>query len=127
MAFPIRFSTMRQTMEPMRNCGSLIEPLIGRSMSITPLLSASSETASRIGRFGAWLPSTRSPNCSCPRHDLVARLQLTVGRDLVAHRHGQLALLDAVSRVLDAVGRQRWQLGSSTLPRMSSASGCASG
>ncbi len=47
-----------------RNWGSLIEPLTGRLMSITPLRSASSATASFTGRLGASLPATRSPKLS---------------------------------------------------------------
>ena len=48
---------------PMRNCGSLSEPLMGRSRSITPWRSASRATASFTGRLlGA--PSTGSPKVS---------------------------------------------------------------
>ena len=64
-----------QISEPMLNCGSLSEPLIGRSTSMTPLLSASSATARRTGRlFGA--PLTSSPN----RSWLSTRLLLAVKR-----------------------------------------------
>ena len=45
------------------NCGSLIEPLTGRSMSITPLRSASSAAASLTGRL-AVEPSAFSPKTS---------------------------------------------------------------
>ena len=46
------------------NCGSLIEPLMGRLTSMTPLRSASSARASRTGRLVALGLSMRSPKVS---------------------------------------------------------------
>ena len=63
MALTIRLPIALKMTGPRRNCGSLMEPLTGRSMSITPSRSASSAVASRTGRLvGA--PGTSSPNTS---------------------------------------------------------------
>ena len=63
MARPIRLTTALKMIGPMENCGSFSEPLMGRSRSITPLLSASSAVASFTGRL-AGAPCTGSPKVS---------------------------------------------------------------
>ena len=62
-ALTIRLVMTFQMIPPSENCGSFIEPLTGRSRSITPWRSASSATASLTGRL-AVEPSTLSPNAS---------------------------------------------------------------
>jgi hypothetical protein len=59
MRLPSAFMTTPKS----ENWGSLIEPLTGRSTSITPFRSASSATASLTGRL-AVDPSTFSPKTS---------------------------------------------------------------
>ncbi len=63
MALVIRLTMTFRITEPRLNCGSFSEPEIGRLMSITPLRSASSATASFTGRL-AVEPSTFSPKAS---------------------------------------------------------------
>ena len=63
MALPIRLKMALTMTGPSENWGSLSEPLMGRSRSITPLLSDSSAVARRTGRL-AGAPATGSPNCS---------------------------------------------------------------
>jgi hypothetical protein len=108
-ALTIRLPISLKTMPASENCGSLSEPLTGRSMSITPFLSASSATASLTGRFGG-----RALDLLAERElvedDPVARAQLPVGLHDVGEVDAQLAALDAVARVLDRVRRQRREL-----------------
>ena len=51
-------------MPPTLNCGSLIEPLIGRLMSITPWRSLQQRHRQRTGSLVALGLSTRSPKVS---------------------------------------------------------------
>ncbi|EWS57439.1 hypothetical protein Y694_04564 [Methylibium sp. T29-B] len=57
----------RTTMRPTENWGSSRLPLIGKSMSITPFRSFSSETASSTGSFSASGLSILSPKVSWSR------------------------------------------------------------
>ena len=63
MARPIRLTMALTMIGPTENCGSFSEPLMGKSRSITPWLSASSAVASLTGRL-AGAPGTGSPNSS---------------------------------------------------------------
>ena len=99
-----------QISAPMLNCGSLIEPVSGRSRSITPWRSCSSATARRTGSLVASGLSVFVAEGQLVDDDLVARVELAVGVDLVGHVDAELAALDRVAGVLGRIRRQARQL-----------------
>lgn len=67
----IRLTSARKMMPPTENCGSSNEPEMGSSISISPRLFLSSDTASNTGSFKASGLSTRSPKVSWSRNILL--------------------------------------------------------
>ena len=81
IAFMMRLPMTLRMTGPRLKSGSLSEPLIGKSTSMTPLRSASSATARRTGKL-AGAPLTSSPNASCLSTSLLLAVSWPSGSTL---------------------------------------------